>query len=178
MNIEPLDSKKWKEFAMKDLFKKIVVGKSKGLNHLSQTDGRVPYLGATNRNNGVLAFVQNEPSMLQKGNTIGFIRNGNGSVGYSIYKRERFISTSDISFGYADWLNKNIGLFFTTISDTVYGKYSFGYKRTNERLLKEKVMLPVDDAGNPDYAYMEAYTHNIIAQKRNEYINYISHISN
>ena len=37
-------------------------------------------------------------------------------------------------------------------------KYSHGYKRNLQHLRGDKVMLPVDDACNPDYEYMAEYT--------------------
>ena len=58
-----------------------------------------------------------DKKLLQKGNAVGFIKNGNGSAGYAIYKYESFISTSDVIFAYSDWLNRYIGLFITTCSD-------------------------------------------------------------
>lgn len=150
-------------------------GKSKGLNHLKE-DMRLgtSYVGATNRNNGVLSFVKKETNLLQTGNAIGFIKNGNGSAGYAIYKQESFISTSDVIFAYADWLNKYIALFITTCSDMSQEKYSHGYKWTKERLLKSTIMLPVSMNGKPDYEYMEQYAKKMMLQKYQQYLDYIS----
>lgn len=167
-----LEEKNWKPFLIGEIFNKFVQGKSKGLNHLNEKNGEIPYLGATNRNNGVLTFVNEETSMLQKGNCMCFIRNGQGSVGYSVYKREPFISTSDNTFAYADWLNCFTGNFIVTSSDMIRSKYSFGYKRNNERLIKDKIMLPTTPAGEPDYLYMESYIKEIMLRKYNEYLNY------
>ena len=167
-----LEEKNWKPFLIGEIFNKFVQGKSKGLNHLNEKNGEIPYLGATNRNNGVLTFVNEETSMLQRGNCMCFIRNGQGSVGYSVYKREPFISTSDNTFAYADWLNCFTGNFIVTSSDMIRSKYSFGYKRNNERLIKDKIMLPTTPAGEPDYLYMESYIKEIMLRKYNEYLNY------
>lgn len=153
-----LTDREWATFAISDLFR-LETGKGKGLNHLNQTtrnDG-ISYLGATNRNNGVLCFVEREDGMVQRGNCIAFIRNGEGSIGYSVYKAEDFIASSDLTIGYAERLNRQIGIFVTTIADTVRGKYSFNYKRSDARLAKEMLQLPVDEAGNPDWAFMEEY---------------------
>ena len=46
----------WKNFLLRDLFPKLVAGKSKGLNHIEKLDDGISYLGATNQNNGVLCF--------------------------------------------------------------------------------------------------------------------------
>ena len=100
-------------------------------------DKGISYLGATNSNNGVLCFVESSESMIHKGNCIAFIRIGEGSMGYSVYKGEDFIATSDISVGYNEHLIKYNGTFITTIADRVRGKYNFGYKRSANRLAKE-----------------------------------------
>lgn len=49
----------------------------------------------------MLDFVEPVEGMVQKGNCIAFIRNGEGSMGYAVYKQEDFISTADITLGYA-----------------------------------------------------------------------------
>lgn len=132
-------------------------GKSKGLNHIKKKENGISYLGATNLNNGVLCFVSPEKNAIQKGNCIAFIRNGEGSMGYSVYKAEDFIATSDISVGRHPRLNKYTGTFITTVADRIRGKYNFGYKRSPARLSKEILTLPITDLGEPDWDFMENY---------------------
>jgi hypothetical protein len=169
--VETLDEKEFGEFEIGKLFK-LFPGKSKGLNHLEKNNSGINYLGATNTNNGVLAYVNSNGNekMIQKGNSIAFIRNGEGSMGFSIYKAEDFIATSDISVGYSEKLNREIGLFITTVADQIRGKYNFGYKRSDTRLKKEKLKLPIDKKGQPDYEYMENFIKKIEYEKLTKYI--------
>lgn len=167
----------WRCFMLGELFE-FEVGRSKGLNHLSHCDKGINYLGATNVNNGVLCQVENKEEYVQKGNCIAFIRNGEGSMGYSVYKAEDFIATSDISVGYNPHLNKYSGMFITTIADKVRGKYNFGYKRSATRLAKESVMLPVMSDGQPDYAFMEAYMRNKESKCLKQYVDYLENLLN
>lgn len=160
----------WKNFLLRDLFPTLVAGKSKGLNHIEKSDSGISYLGATNQNNGVLCFVCRDESTIQKGNCIAFIRNGEGSMGYSVYKAEDFIATSDMTLGYNKHLNRYIGTFITTIADRVRGKYNFGYKRSANRLFKEIITLPVDNNGSPDWEYMENYMRNIESEQILKYL--------
>jgi len=172
-NVVPLSEKEWSGFEIGQLFNKISAGKSKGLNHLtSVTKGGINYLGATNLNNGVLAYVKKVEQMIHKGNSICFIRNGEGSMGFSVYKAEDFIATSDISVGYADFLNKYVGLFITTVADKVRGKYNFGYKRNETRLKKEKLLLPINSQSKPDFVYMENYMRALESEKIKQYLEY------
>jgi len=153
-----------------ELFPILVPGKSKGLNHIKKQDSGVGYLGATNINNGVLCFVEADKRIMQKGNCIAFIRNGEGSMGYSVYKAEPFIATSDITLGYNEHLNKYTGTFITTIADRVRGKYNFGYKRSANRLAKEVLTLPIDSEGKPDWDYMESHMRRIESQQILQYL--------
>lgn len=138
---------KWNNFFLRDVFSILEPGRSKGLNHLSISTNGISYLGATNLNNGVLCFVHPEKKYIQKGNCIAFIRNGEGSMGYAVYKSEDFIATSDMTLGYNPNLNRYTGTFITTIADRVRGKYNFGYKRNAARLAKEIISLPVTEEG-------------------------------
>ncbi len=151
-----LDGVRWGKFRIGDLFR-LEPGKGRGANHLESVSDGISYLGATNRNNGVLDFVKPEENLTQKGNCIVFIRNGEGAMGYSVYKAEDFIATSDITAGYAPFLNRYTGTFITTVADKVRGRYSYNYKRSDTRLKNEMIQLPVDDSGNPDWAFMERY---------------------
>ena len=169
---EPLEQKEWGEFEIGDLFNKIHQGKSKGLNHLRKSKNGINYLGATNSNNAVLTYVEEKDNkkMVQDGNCIAFIRNGEGSMGFSVYKAENFIATSDISVGYSKKLNREIGLFITTVADRVRGKYNFGYKRSDSRLKKEKLRLPINNAKEPDYEYMVNYIKKLEYRKLSNYL--------
>lgn len=167
--IEPLDQKEWRPFLADDLFT-FDPGKGKGANHLTEDENGISYLGATNRNNGVLRFVTPVPELVQKGNCIAFIRNGEGSMGFSVYKREDFIATSDITVGYAPFLNQYTGFFITTVADKVRGKYNFNYKRSDTRLKKEFLQLPIDNNGLPDWQYMEQYTKNLFIKLKLQYL--------
>lgn len=155
-----LNERKWADIHIIQMFEEFRPGKGKGLNHLNQINDGVNYIGATNRNNGVLCAVEDTEDshkLIQSGNCIGFIKNGDGSAGYAIYKREPFISTSDVIYGYAPWIDQFKGLFFVAAQDKIKAKYSHGYKRNQHHLRSDKVMLPVADDGQPDYEYMSSF---------------------
>lgn len=177
VEIPALNEKEWKPFPIADLFSSIIPGKGKGLNHLKKVcaDG-VNYIGATNRNNGVLCYVEEDAysrPMILEGNCIGFIKDGDGSAGFAIYKAEQFISTNNVLYGYADWLNKFTGLFFVVAQDMIEHKYSHGYTRNKEHLAGDKVMLPIADSGEPDYEYMEQYSKNMMLRKYRQYLAFL-----
>lgn len=168
-----LDKVKWKTFKLGDIFD-LVTKSSKGLNHLEKniSDG-ISYVGATNRNNGVLDFVKRKENLIYSGNAIAFIRNGEGSMGYSVYKKEDFIASQDITVGYNQYLNEYNAKFITTIADQVRGKYNFGYKRNQERLKRETLVLPSDEKGNPNFQYMSDFVKKLELDKAQEVLEYI-----
>ena len=157
-----LTEKEWKPIKIIDIFETIKPGKISQANQFEKvSNGGVNYIAATNRNNGVLYHLEPSEDLkkkVQAGNCIGFIKDGDGSAGYAIYKHEPFASTVNVIYGYADWLNRENGLFFVAAQDMIEDKYSHGYKRNLQHLRGDKVMLPVDDKGNPDYAYMTLYS--------------------
>lgn len=164
-----LKQKSWKPFLLSSIFT-LETGKGNGLNHLKQIPDGICYLGATNRNNGVLCYVEPVEKLLQQGNGITFIRNGDGSVGYSVYKAEQFIASSDLTVGYNSKLNRYNGLFITTVADKVRGKYNHNYKRSEKRLSKEFLNLPINETGEPDWLYMEQYMKMIVHQQVGGYL--------
>ena len=161
----------WSNYTLCEVFKILEPGKSKGLNHLKIVSNKgVSYLGATNINNGQLCLVERNNSMMQKGNCIAFIRNGEGSMGYAVYKAEDFIATSDMTIGYNEHLNRYTGTFITTIADRVRGKYNFGYKRNAQRLSKEVLSLPSLPDGSIDWDFMEKYMQEIESEQILKYL--------
>ena len=177
VNIPSLDEKEWKPFLIESLFDSIVPGKISNASQLVKDEfGSIEYIAATNRNNGVLYFLQeNDQSIkkLQDGNCIGFIKDGNGSAGYAIYKQEKFASTVNVIYGYASWLNRYSGLFFVAAQDKIEDKYGHGYKRKQEHLKADKIMLPVNETGKPDFEYMEQYSKNMMLRKYQQYLAFL-----
>jgi hypothetical protein len=50
--------------------------------------------------------------------------------------------------------------------------FTYGYKFNENRMLQQKIMLPITSDGKPDYIYMEQYTKNLMLKKYYEYLNY------
>ena len=171
--IEPLDKKICRPFLIGELFR-LEAGKCSQANQLKKSADGVPYIGATNRNNGVLDFVEPDEKFISRGNAIAFVCDGEGSMGYSFYKTEDCIATTNIILGYADFLNRHVGTFITTVADKVRGKYNYNYKRRLLRLKSEQLMLPVNEQGAPDFEYMAAYMKNLVAEKYRRYLAYQS----
>lgn len=165
-----LSDRDWKQFKLASIFK-IENCKCSKVSGLQK--GTTPYVGATNRNNGVMSFVKADKKLITKGNCLAFICDGEGSVGYSIYKSEDFIGSTTVKVGRNENLNKYNATFITTIADTVRSKYNFGFKRNETHLKNEILMLPANKKGEPDFEFMEAFMKQKEQEKFQEYDNYI-----
>lgn len=166
-----LQDRDWRQFKLASVFKieNCKCSKVSGLQ-----EGSTPYIGATNRNNGVMSFVKADKKLITKGNCIAFICDGEGSVGYSIYKSEDFIGSTTVKVGRNENLNKWNATFITTIADTVRSKYNFGFKRNETHLKNEILMLPANTKGEPDFEFMEAFMKQKQQEKFEQYHNYIT----
>ena len=165
-----LSDREWKEFKIGDLFDRFEKGNI--TNSTILNDGEIPYIGATNRNNGVIRFVEKNDKTEKKGNCIVFISQGDGSAGYSIYRESIGIYAGTVICAYKRELNMQKGLFISSSSDMSESKYSHGYPRNEKRLRRDIVMLPVSETGEPDYDFMENYIHELEQEKLSEYKTY------
>lgn len=166
-----LDIEKWKPFVTKKLFPVLRPGKA---NQQMLDEGNdCFYIGAKKDDNGVMLHCALNNELIQEGNCIIFICNGQGSVGYANYMDIDFIGTTDIIAGYNDNLNPFVGNFLATIYSLERPKYSFG-RKWKTHLEETEIMLPAkknedgsfyfdslstysDQGFVPDWHFMEDY---------------------
>lgn len=165
-----LESREWGEFKLDTVFE-IENCKCNKVSALGS--GKTPYVGATNRDNGVMSFVECNEPYLTKGNCIAFICDGEGSMGLSVYRKSYFIGSTTVKVGRNKYLNEYIGQFITTVADKVRFKYNFGFKRNTQHLKNEILLLPMDNEGKIDYTFMESYMKEKEREKLERYKNYI-----
>lgn len=167
--IPALDEKEWREFSLDDIF---TVSAGKRLEMRNKVPGTRPFIGATDNNNGVTGFVGNDNSS-RDGNVLGV--NYNGAPCIAFYHPYECIFTDDVKRlhlrHYSD--NKFVLLFFVSIFAKQRSKYSYGYKFKEQRMLRQKLMLPITDSGEPDYEYMEQYAKNMMLRKYRQYLAYL-----
>lgn len=151
--MKQLSELKWKAFDLCDVFS---ISAGVRLTKSDMMEGVRPFIGASDSNNGITAFVSNSNPSLDS-NVLGV--NYNGSVVENFYHPYEAIFSDDVKrlhlLNYED--NKYILLFMKSVILKQKVKYQYGYKFNGERMSKQKIMLPIDDNGQPDYAFMEAY---------------------
>lgn len=151
--MQMLDEKDWVEIAIEDVFS---VESGKRLTNAAKTEGDRPFVGATDNNNGVTGFVGNTNASLDR-NVLGV--NYNGAPCIAFYHPYECVFTDDVKRLHLKNHDDNVLvlLFMKTIVMQQRVKYSYGHKFKEKRMLRQKLMLPIDAAGNPDYDYMEQY---------------------
>lgn len=161
----------WKTF----LFTEVFIIKNGFYNKKPEGsgDGTIPFLGATDKNNGVTAYYtideiifasktgkSSNESLDKKifpGKSVCVTNNG--SVGYAYYQESEFTCSHDVNLLYridGDF-NYLTGLFVAAV--IMKDKYRWGYGRKwrPERMVKSKIYLPATKEGTPDWEWIEKY---------------------
>lgn len=172
MNKLQLMDREWKEFKVGKIFDQLIRGNTKGKSNQNDKFG-TPYIGAKYNDNGVAGFIKNNKNLkIYKGNAVVFIMTGEGSVGLSVYKQENFIPSNNVFVGYSSYLNRWSGMFLVTTINNGANRYNYGYIRNEKRLCNEKILLPVNEEGLPDWQFMEDFMKQIEQDKITAVLNY------
>lgn len=167
--MESLSNKKWKEFFLVDIFE---IKSGKRLVKENMRIGSIPFIGASDSNNGITNFISNKNSSTDK-NVLGV--NYNGSVVENFYHPYLCTFSDDVKRFSTKNVegNKYIYLFIKNAILQQKQKYMYGYKFNEGRMLKQKIMLPVNSKGEPDYEFMEEYMKGKERNLKDRYKEYI-----
>ena len=164
-----LTEKIWQEFFIEEIFN-ILPGKR--LTKADMIAGDTPFIGASDSNNGVTCFVGNDNDSADE----NFLSvSYNGSVCQCFYHPYRCLCSDDVKrFHLKNRAgNKYIYLFMKSIIEKQRGKYNYGYKFNETRMRRQKIMLPVNDKGEPDYNFMENYVRAVEEKQLQRYRDYV-----
>jgi hypothetical protein len=147
-----LETTSWRHFNLTDLFE--VSASSDELLDVLEIGGETPYITSSDSNNGITAYVTDEPT-----NSAGTITaNRGGSVGYFFYQPRSYKATPvDVRILTPKFkINPYIGLFLKTVLQMEKYRFNYSRKMGSDRLSKLKIKLPSKN-GEPDWSYMERY---------------------
>lgn len=148
-----LNDREWRPFFLTELFPQIQRGKRlKTENHIP---GKTPYVSSSALNNGVDNFISNTEKVRIFSDCISLANSG--SVGSSFYEPFSFVASDHITHLKNENYNKYHYLFIVSILNRLSQKYNFNREINDNRISREKIMLPVDVAGNLDLDFMEQY---------------------
>lgn len=148
-----LSEKEWSTKTIGDAFS--VSGTTTTHPSKLAANGSTPRITCASVNNGLDNCYRNEPT--EQG---GVLTVDSATVGTVLFQPSDFIATDHVEKISGDKaFSEAEGLFIKTCIDvSAAEKYQYGYKFSQNRIKRQKLMLPVDDKGNPDYAYMKLYS--------------------
>jgi len=164
-----LKDRQWREFKLTDIFNEIQRGKR--LKKGDHTKGNIPYISSTSFNNGVDGFLGNITGVRHVQNSLTIANSG--SVGTTFYQPFKAVASDHVTNLKNNDFGTYIYLFLSSIISRLGEKYSFNREINDKRIRGEKILLPVNQHGEPDYEYMAAYAQNLEKQKLEKYKEYI-----
>ena len=106
-------------------------------------------------NNGVDDFVDNTDGVRRFSDCITIANSG--SVGSAFYHSYEFIASDHVTALKAPGMSRHVYMFIAAAAGRLREKYSFNREINESRINRERIMLPVDSSGNPDYSFMAGY---------------------
>jgi hypothetical protein len=164
-----VDTREWGSFALGTLFN---IVKGKRLTKAEMKSGKTPFIGSSALNNGCTAMIGNDKNQHPE-NTITVCYNG--SVGETFYQDQPYIASDDVNVLYPKFtMNRQIALFIVPLIKGVSSRYDYIDKWKKEAMEADKIHLPVDKNGDPDWDYMEEYMKMVQGKTENMLNQFIS----
>lgn len=147
-----MDTINWNWFLYSELFD---IRKGKRLTKADMTNGNIPYIGATDSNNGITAYISNNEH-LHKPCTISV--SYNGSIAEAYYQTKPYWATDDVNVLYPKFhMNKYIAMFLVTLINKEKYRFNYGRKWDKDSMLSSKIKLPTTNNNSPDWNWIERY---------------------
>ncbi len=154
--IMKINKHNWQEFCFEDVF---TISRGKRLVKLDQVNGDIAYISSSKKNNGIDNYILPPDFMKVYKNSLTL--NNSGSVGYCFYHPYKFVASDHCTVIQIKdkkiKFNNYLSLFLKPIIESMKNKYNFAREINNERLKKEKILLPTKNNKSPDWEFMESY---------------------
>lgn len=147
-----LDTSCWMAFTLASLFN---IRKGQRLTKANMLPGSLPYIGASDTNNGQTACIGQHA--IHKGGTISV--SYNGSVAEAFYQDREYWATDDVNVLYPKGftLTPATAMFVCAVIRLEKYRFNYGRKWHLDRMRESVIKLPVIAAGKPDWEFMENY---------------------
>lgn len=154
-----LNSIEWKEFAIEEIAD---VLSGVRLTADKKIEGKIPFIGARDNNNGIDSFIGNTNKSTDK-NFLGVNYDGNGVAlsWYHPYEATVLDSVKRLHIKDEAAQNAECYLFLSMMIKQQKSKYQYGYKFNGQRMKAQKILLPINDNGTPDWRFIHDYVKSI-----------------
>lgn len=152
-----ISDQKWEWFKYSEVFEVI---KGHYNNRPELNENGIPFISATENNNGITNYVVSDGTKIFPAKSITV--SNDGSVGNAFYQEKEFTCSHSVNVirihpKYKKGLNQYIALFLIPLIQKEKYRFSYGFKWRIERMKESKIKLPVDKNGDPDWQFMEDY---------------------
>ena len=177
-DIPALDEKEWAKFRAfgdEGLFDIATTGSSiDGIRIIDGDTKKIPYVTRTDSNNGIARFVSHK-NLSYGSDDAGCITVGLDTQ-TAFWQPHLFVTGQNIQVITGPQLNEWLAQFLIPLfRNQMKAKFNWGGNgATLGRMKRLELMLPVDDGGEPDYAYMEQYAKNMMLRKYEQYLAFLS----
>ena len=148
-----LNDREWREFFFSDIFTSIQRGKR--LKKDDHRPGGMPYVSSSANNNGIDGFIGNTDGVRIFEDCISLANSG--SVGSAFFQAYAFVASDHVTKLERTGLGRYAYLFLLPIISRLSEKYSFNREINDTRLSRERLLLPVQSDGTPDWEFMSAF---------------------
>ena len=152
-----IENKQFMPFVLDDIFDIFSSNSGIDKNKLKMGKGNIPYITRTDKNNGIDSFVceQNSNKYKKDGGNVITIGLDTQTI---FYQRYDFYTGQNIQILSNPNLTFESALYIIPLLKLVLEKFSWGSNgATLTRLKRSKIMLPINNAGEPDFDFMEKY---------------------
>ena len=132
--------------------------------------GSIPFISSSGSGNGVDSFIGNTENVRIFNDCLTLANSG--SVGSTFYNPYTFVASDHVTHLKNPCFNKYVYLFLATVVKRLGVNYNFNREINDERLKNETILLPVNNDGEPDYEFMDAYMRNIEYEQLKKYLDY------
>lgn len=144
------------------------IQRGKRLIKRNQLKGSTPYISSTSTTNGVDNFIHNTTAVrrFKDGITIA----NSGSVGSVFYHPYSFVASDHVTVLKTSRATPYSYLYVAAALSKLGEKYAFNREMSDRRIKREKIVLPVDSSGQPDWHYMDIKMREIETRKIDQWL--------
>lgn len=158
-----IDTSRWAEFRIDQWFTLV---KGTRLTSLARSDGDIPYVGASQFNNGITHFIGNDEK-LHPGGVLTVCYNG--PVGTTFYQPQEFWATDDVNVLYPKVpMSMESMLFIAPMIENAGSEYAYIDKWKMTDMAAAIIRLPITPSGTPDWEFMEQTMRGVLKQQERE----------
>lgn len=143
----------WKTYKIKDVFPIIVKPTVYHTREVKENPAGIPYVVRSKFNNGIKYYVERPVENINPAKVISF---GAENATF-FYQRSEWVSGRDMYYIDTRGIDEYACLFITSCLQPIAERYSYNYGMFPDLLKEEKIKLPANKNGDPDYIFMEKY---------------------